>query len=518
MPGKNLCKFVSLNVRGIRNYEKRSSIFSFLKDQEASFYFLQETFSDPSDESLWKNEWGGEIIFSHGTRHSRGVCILINPSVKKLKVVYSHCDASGRFILINLTVDCLELSLCNIYAPNNHTDQLQFIQNLNNLLIDKSELSSLIIGGDWNCTLTKKDKKGGLLWKPTIFRNSILITMDMLNLIDIQRIKHPNVDKYSYESKALKMKSRIDYFLMAKNLTKYVHKIDIQPSIAPDHKLVCLSIQWEKLSTRGPGFWKFNNNLLKDEDYIERIRKSYPEFRSKYSYVQDEQILWELLKMEIRTSTISFAKGKAQINRERELFVKDQLDELDRKICLSTDLQNVDHELKQYDNLKKELQELYEAKGEAARFRAKCLWIEKGERPTKYFFNLEKRNDNRKVISELEDEDGEIIENEKQILLEIERYYRNLYTSKINVTENQFEQYTDDVQLPQLSIEERESLEGLLTFEECKNILTTFKNDKSPGEDGFTAEFYSTFFDLIGGDLVKSLNAGYEKGKLSISQ
>ena len=159
MPGKNLCKFVSLNVRGIRNYEKRSSIFSFLKDQEASFYFLQETFSDPSDESLWKNEWGGEIIFSHGTRHSRGVCILINPSVKKPKVVYSHCDASGRFILINLTVDCLELSLCNIYAPNNHADQLQFIQNLNNLLIDKSELSSLIIGGDWNCTLTKKDKK-----------------------------------------------------------------------------------------------------------------------------------------------------------------------------------------------------------------------------------------------------------------------------------------------------------------------------------------------------------------------
>ena len=77
--------------------------------------------------------------------------------------------------------------------------------------------------------------------------------------------------------------------------------------------------------------------------------------------------------MEIRTSTISFAKGKAQINRERKLFVKDQLDELDRKICLSTDLQNVDHELKQYDNLKKELQELYEAKGEAARFRANGL-------------------------------------------------------------------------------------------------------------------------------------------------
>ena len=47
--------------------------------------------------------------------------------------------------------------------------------------------------------------------------------------------------------------------------------------------------------------------------------------------------------------------------------------------------------------------------------RAKCLWTEKGERPTKYF---EKRNCNRKVISELKDEDGKIIENEKQASLQ----------------------------------------------------------------------------------------------------
>ena len=108
------------------------------------------------------------------------------------------------------------------------------------------------------------------------------------------------------------MKSRIDYFLMAKKLTKYVHKVDIQSSIAPDHKLVCLSIQLKKLSTRGPGFWKFNNSLLKDEDYIERIQKSYPELQSKYSYIQDEQKLWELLKMEIRIVTNSFAKVEKQ--------------------------------------------------------------------------------------------------------------------------------------------------------------------------------------------------------------
>ena len=90
---------------------------------------------------------------------------------------------------------------------------------------------------------------------------SVLITMDMFDFIDIQRMKNPNVNKYSYESKPLKMKSIIDYFLIAKHLIQYVRKADIQASIGPDHKLVLLSVQWEKLSIRGPGFWKFNNSL-----------------------------------------------------------------------------------------------------------------------------------------------------------------------------------------------------------------------------------------------------------------
>ena len=36
-------------------------------------------------------------------------------------------------------------------------------------------------------------------------------------------------------------------------------------------------------------------------------------------------------------------------------------------------------------------------------------------------------------------------------------------------------------------------------------------------EDGFTVEFYSKYFDLIGNDLVESLNVAYENEQLSIS-
>ena len=66
-------------------------------------------------------------------------------------------------------------------------------QELNNCLIDKSKLTTLIVGGDWNCTLSKNDKIGGKPWKAANYRNLVRTTMDILDLVDIQRERHPKL-------------------------------------------------------------------------------------------------------------------------------------------------------------------------------------------------------------------------------------------------------------------------------------------------------------------------------------
>jgi len=63
-------------------------------------------------------------------------------------------------------------------------------------------------------------------------------------------------------------------------------------------------------------------------------------------------------------------------------------------------------------------------------FRSKCRWIENGEKPTKYFYNLEKRNYNRKTISELRKQDGVEIREEKEILKVIQEFYEDLYSTR----------------------------------------------------------------------------------------
>ena len=59
--------------------------------------------------------------------------------------------------------------------------------------------------------------------------------------------------------------------------------------------------------------------------------------------------------------------------------------------------------------------------------------------------------------------------------------------------------------------------EGLMTYDECLQALKLMEN-KSPGLDGLSVEFYKKFFYLFGHHLVKLYNAAFIWGQLSSSQ
>jgi len=54
MSNKLTFGITSLNVRGLREQSKMRSIFSYLKDQKSKLYFLQETYSEVNDETIWR--------------------------------------------------------------------------------------------------------------------------------------------------------------------------------------------------------------------------------------------------------------------------------------------------------------------------------------------------------------------------------------------------------------------------------------------------------------------------------
>ena len=107
---------------------------------------------------------------------------------------------------------------------------------------------------------------------------------------------------------------------------------------------------------------------------------------------------------------------------------------------------------------------------------------------------------------------------EEEILEEIEIFYKELYTSITTVENAPFTSFIENLELPRLEDSLSSELEGEITLKECKDILSTFSRGKSPGDDGFTWEFYNCFFDLLGQDLVDSFNASYRAGEMAPSQ
>ena len=90
--------FISNNVKGIQNSEKRIEIFEYVKNYVIpnGFVYLQETHSTVHDEKQWEDEFKGKLFFSHGKSNSCGVTIgYFGP--KKLKQLINCRITLGVF-------------------------------------------------------------------------------------------------------------------------------------------------------------------------------------------------------------------------------------------------------------------------------------------------------------------------------------------------------------------------------------------------------------------------------------
>ena len=253
-------------------------------------------------------------------------------------------------------------------------------------------------------------------------------------------------------------------------------------------------------------------SLLEDDDFIAGV-KEYIHLSLNQSGGFDPSMKWEFLKCQIRSYCITYSIKK---NKERTKVEKKLEKDLDI-------LENEYHKqpssslLKIIKDKEDMMTQLYEQKIKGAMFRSKVKWIEEGEKPTKYFFDLEKRNFNKKTISSLTSENG-IITNQNQILNEIYIFYKNMYVSSNPPPVEQ-----DNIFFPldyesKASRDDFQNCEGLISVDECYTGLREMKNGKSPGCDGFPSEFYMHFWNEIGQVLVDSLNHGFGNGCLSDSQ
>ena len=102
--------------------------------------------------------------------------------------------------------------------------------------------------------------------------------------------------------------------------------------------------------------------------------------------------------------------------------------------------------------------------------------------------------------------------NQREIITEIQSFYKNL---NIKRQQNNSKLNFFDESINKLSNIDRTKCEGLITESECLNALKCMKNQKKPGSDGITVEFYKIFWNNIKEFYVNSINYSFETGSLT---
>ena len=116
----------------------------------------------------------------------------------------------GREIVLCYKIDDCRFTVINVYVPKDVKTQVGFFESLK-LRIRKSADENIYIGGDLNCCLTPKDKKG---WRPTEQKKQHFSLTNSFNLVDMWRKFHPNESLFTWHHQSSAVQCTLDYWLV----------------------------------------------------------------------------------------------------------------------------------------------------------------------------------------------------------------------------------------------------------------------------------------------------------------
>ena len=348
---------------------------------------------------------------------SRGVLILLNNNFE-YKVEKINSDVNGNYIILDINIEGKKFTLINLYGPND--DKPKFYKELRQKYKSLNN-DNIIMCGDWNLVINPDlDTNNYLHINNPRARNEVLdIIIEEDGFLDTYRIFHEEKREYTWSRRnPVRKQASLDFFLTSFECFLYVYATYIIPGYRTDHSVVTLELTLNE-NERGRGYLKFNNSLLKDHTYIQIVKDTISDVKQTYAtnnndyldnqqseYSINSQLFLEPLLLMIRGNTIkysSFKKKKQQ--QQQEIQLEQEIKIIEDEV--NANFINMSDEI--LDNLETKKTMLYDIqkdKIEGMMLRSRSRYEDLGEKPTQYFFNLEKRNYTSKAIHKLVNEDG----------------------------------------------------------------------------------------------------------------
>ena len=212
------------------------------------------------------------------------------------------------------------------------------------------------------------------------------------------------------------------------------------------------------------------------------------------------------MKLSIKEESIVFSRTKWRHLRKEQVFLTNKLIRLRRRLVDGDNTVSV-----LISDTESRLKALRVKEIEGIMIRSCAQWLEEGERPSRYFFNLQKIKAQRSHISSVYNLNGTEVSSQEEIEKHVDFYSRL-------ISEEPMDAALQDDLLSSLSRElfsdQASSCEGQMTLDEMTFALRSMNANKAPGPDGLSVEFYAKFWDRLGPYLCRVLNTCYHAGEM----
>ena len=510
-------KICSFNASGLRVKQKLRTILNYMKKNKMDIVLLQETHIVEEDISYIKKVWKGNIHLSGESTNSKGLLTLFNKSLpfENIEILHktdrlltsrvSSNDNSGRHFLI-----------VNVYGPNEPDEKPHFLKELSGHL-RKIKMNYphyyLICAGDVNVVhdndLDIISGRNHNIDHVNMFKELVKENM----LIDSWR--HMNGMEKMYTWKRGEISRRLDYILIDNDIEKFLQDTSIEGIGFSDHLLCTALIKFDKFKY-GRSYYKMNVSILSDNNYVNIMREKIPEIIHRYEDL-DPHLQWEMTKVEIREFTQKYCKTLHFEKERQKVELKKLLNDIERNLADDPTNNNL---IDKQAFLKGKWEDFLLEETRGRQIRSGIKWMEEGEKSSKFFLGLEKARAINNTIFEL-NIGGRKITKETEILNEISKYYKILYTEDAHNRHfdiDIFNTYIDPLVIPTISEDSFETCEEEISMKEMAEAVLKMKNGSTPGCDGIPVEFYKIFFNEIKHVLFKSFIHSFVNKKLPVTQ
>jgi exonuclease III len=462
-------KIATLNVKGLNNQQKQLNTLTLLKSYKLDLIMLQETnLNNENTQNFLKNQWIFDSIWTNKTAILAGNKDIIFKNIE--------FDLDNRIISTNFRFKDLTFQVTNVYAPPSQGDRKLFFDKWSP---QPKENAINIIAGDFNTNLyPDKDRTSEAPPQRDITKE--LLQDCIKNYFDSSDMAttRPFHTFFQKTQGNRTMATHLDYIFVDENNAHLISQIDTKYGNS-DHLLVECTLNFRS-DRKGSALWRFNKNSFKNE----RLKKEVLEEISELEDIED----WDFCKICIQSIIRAFRKPKATEDKITKL--NKSITQLNEKLAQNSENSFLNT---QVDKLSSDLQKELQQFAEKWQIRSKAQWVEQGEKSTKYFFTRYKIRKTHSALKDIKDPETQL-QSRENTLQYIRDKYAKIY-EKEDINLNSAKKITEN--LPQVSVAHNTELTKEITQEEISNVIKNLPNNKSPGTDGLTYEFYKLSEETI---------------------